>query len=221
MIAAAALGWVGAVLADEYRDRKIMSAAAQFSMESYAVQTAIMEQRSSADRMRIIHIEPLHDGVLVLYRKFHKSDGFDIHAEYVRYTWKGWRWVWGGGSSGSIGVEPEGVYVEYFPPTNGSPRTPFPMVYGVVNDSNIRQVRVTDGEGFETIVNPISVPWDGQRSWYAWVPASAGEALTVSGIGAKGEAITAETFTRYELLPEEERSSWGTGSDVPQDAKEE
>ncbi len=196
-----------------------MRAAAQFSTESYAVQTAIMEQRGSGDRLRIIHIEPLHDGVLVLYRKFHESDGFDIQAEYVRYTWDGWRWVWGGGSSGSIGADPDGVYVEYFPPTNGSPRTPFPMVYGVVNDSNIRQVRVTDGEAFETIVKPLSVPWDGQRSWYAWVPANAGGTLTVSGIGAKGETITLKTFTRYELLPEEARSGWGTGSDIPQDGR--
>jgi len=208
-LACTAVGWAGVLVVEDYRDQRMMNASIRYSSESYAVQEAVQAQRQSAGNMRIIQIEPAMDGVLVLYKRTFETDSFDLQAEYVRWTWRGWQWVWGGGASGSIGVEPEGLFAEYMPSTGSVVRSPFPLAYGVIFRDEIRAVRVADGEGFETTVQPIAVPWDDQRSWYAWIPADAGRELTVSGIGANGEVMTSKAFIRYEYLTEEERSSSG------------
>ncbi len=209
--------WLGNILYSNIRQQHIMDGSTLNTLGSYAVLDAIEVNRKYKEPFQPLYIEPVSNGVLVLHRRFFKEDGFDINVEFLRWTWRGWKWTWGGSYGGGIGVEPKGMFVEYFenPDEYLQTTTPFPILFGAVTNKEIRTLQITDSANYteevSLIIDPRK-PNDDQRSWFAKIPREAGKELTITGLGTSGETITERKLIRYEFLTDEERTKAGTTS---------
>lgn len=92
--------------------------------------------------MQVIHREPVEGGLLLFIKRFYQQDGNDLQVEYVRKTWLGWKWAWGGGygiggSKSPMSAKSALNYMSMPKVENIS--TPFPMVFGDVLDSTIKK----------------------------------------------------------------------------------
>jgi len=56
-----------------------------------------IQQFRDFSSMQVIHREPVDGGMLLFIKRFYEKDGNDLQVEYVRKTWFGWKWSWGGG----------------------------------------------------------------------------------------------------------------------------
>jgi len=211
--------WLGSVLFGNIRHQHIRDAATLNTSASYAVQEAIEVTRMYKEPFQPVYIEPVSNGVLVIHRRFFKEDGFDINVEFVRWTWRGWQWTWGGYYGGGIGVEPNGLFVAYLqnPDDYLQTTTPFPILFGAVTNKDINNLRITDGASYNEEVSLIidpSNPNDHQRTWFAKIPRGADKELTITGFGANGEMITERKLIRDEFLTDEEQSKVSTKSSI-------
>lgn len=91
--------------------------------------------------INILHQEEVSNGVVVFYNKPNKDN---LHAHYIKKKLIGWEYVYGGVQSDvSLGIEKRGFVVNSFSKVKN---TPFPMLYGIVGDSEISKIRVIGTE---------------------------------------------------------------------------
>jgi hypothetical protein len=94
--------------------------------------------------MQVIHREPVEGGILLFIKRFYQQDGNDLQVEYVRKTWLGWKWAWGGGFGITESKSPLQAKsaINYMSMPRVEISTPFPMVFGDVLDPSIKNVTV-------------------------------------------------------------------------------
>lgn len=102
------------------------------------------------DFEEMIHIEAVHDGVMVFYLKEE-----ELYGGFIQHTDEGWEWVRGGGVTS---LTPEKGYNKSghnFPDFN------FNILYGVISDPTIKNVEFEDGSRKAKIITTEN----GLRLW--------------------------------------------------------
>ncbi|MFB9328004.1 hypothetical protein ACFFSY_18925 [Paenibacillus aurantiacus] len=140
--------------------------------------------------MQIVYKEVVKDGELIFIKRFYQKEGTDLQIEFVRKTWFGWKWVWGGGFgianlSATIGLD-----YAVMPKINGI-YTPFPMVYGELFNPSISKIMIiTNGQ------NPgvFSAQLKGSNNenkmiWFAFLPESVTTPFEIEAHNAKGDIV--------------------------------
>jgi hypothetical protein len=148
--------------------------------------------------MQIIHREPVEGGLLLFIKRFYEQDGNDLQVEYVRKTWLGWKWAWGGGygiggSKSPLSAKSALNYMSMPKVENIS--TPFPMVFGDVLDSSIKKVTVeVKGKGTGKYTAKLSGVETGYMIWFVFLPSSDSTPFDIEGFNEKGDIIAYKTI---------------------------
>jgi hypothetical protein len=140
--------------------------------------------------MEIVHEEPVNGGTLLFIKRYYQKDGTDLEIAYLRKTWFGWKWTWGGmfGSGGSLGGTKSVLSYMVMPRVKGI-NTPFPMIYGDILDPSVNNIIIVEKGGS----NPgkysakIAGSKTGHTVWFAYLPTSSTvpyeiQALNVNGV---------------------------------------
>lgn len=145
--------------------------------------------------IQVIHKEPAARGTLVFYTRLYQKDGSDLEVEYVRKTWLGWKWVWGGGYG--TGATTPATALNYMSlPEIDHLSTPFPMIYGEVMDPNIQKVVVeTKKAGPDKYEAKLIQGENGRTLWFAFLPAPASAPFEIIGFNVAGDKAAAKTIT--------------------------
>lgn len=140
----------------------------------------------------VIHKEPAARGELVFLTR---PDHSDLQVEYVRKTWLGWKWVWGGGYAMS-GEVPAAAMNYMSLPEIEQLSTPFPMVFGEVLDPSIQNVVLEQKEGARDKYEAKLIKEGSDRKlWFAFLPATAKAPFEIEGLNEAGERIASATIT--------------------------
>lgn len=101
----------------------------------------------------IIHQQPVENGELVFFLRNIHDGQVQVVSEFVKKTWKGWKWGYGG-SFGASNVrldltqeeaKRETFCSQYLPSTKGAEfDSPFPMIYGIVLNPDFSRIVVKD-----------------------------------------------------------------------------
>ena len=148
--------------------------------------------------MQVIHREPVKGGVLLFIKRFYQQEGSDLQVEYVRKTWLGWKWVWGGGfgiggSKSPLSAKSALNYMSM--PKEKNISTPFPMVFGDVLDPSVKNVTVVvrgadPGKYFAKLAGEDT----GHKIWFAFLPSAAAAPYDIEGFNEKGDLIAFKTI---------------------------
>jgi hypothetical protein len=144
--------------------------------------------------MQVIHKESVDGGVLLFIKRFYQKEGRDLQIEYVRKTWLGWKWVWGGGYGigGSTTVNAMLNYM-VMPKIEGI-NTPFPMVVGEVLDPSIKNVIiVVDGQSPGVYAAKLAGSEVGHTIWFTFLPQSVSTPFEIEALNSKGDIIARKT----------------------------
>jgi hypothetical protein len=145
--------------------------------------------------IQVLHQESAARGMLVFYTRADQKDGSDLQVEYVRKTWLGWKWVWGGGY-GNGGASADSAMNYMSLPEVDHISTPFPIVFGEVLDPSIQKVAVeTKDAGPEQYEAKIIQGANGTTLWFVFLPAPARTPFEIEGLNEAGERVTAITVT--------------------------
>ncbi|OKP93961.1 hypothetical protein [Paenibacillus sp. P32E] len=108
---------------------------------------AAVQQFRHTSAAQLIYREPVKGGMLLFLKRSYQKDGSDLEVEYVRKTWLGWKWVWGGGY-GTGGTLQDKAVLNYLNiPEVKHIESPFPLVFGDVLNPSVKRVIVkTTGE---------------------------------------------------------------------------
>lgn len=135
----------------------------------------------------LIYQEEVENGTVVFYA--HDVGERDaIEAGFIRNTLLGWKWVYGGGFTGYSGAYFERV-----------PGTPFPMIFGEVNNQQIEQVNVLDKEDNEISVSNV-VGTDNHRIWFVFLDGSAGPNFDIVYLSADGDVLDTKSFATSDII---------------------
>lgn len=147
--------------------------------------------------MQVIHREPVKGGLLLFIKRFYEKDGNDLQVEYVRKTWLGWKWAWGGGYG--IGERKDAAALNYMSmPKVENISTPFPMVFGDVLDSSIKKVTVDvkgKGMGTSKYVAKLAGMETGHTIWFVLLASSDSTPFDIKGFNEKGDLLAYKTVT--------------------------
>lgn len=144
--------------------------------------------------LQIIHQEPVEGGVLLFIKRFYQKEGNEIQIEYVRKTWLGWKWVWGGGYAIG-GSTPSQAVLDYMimPKIDGI-KTPFPMVFGEVLDPSIKNVIIImDGQNPGVYTAKLTGSEIGQKIWFTFLPEFVSPPFEIEALNAKGDIMARGT----------------------------
>lgn len=143
---------------------------------------------------QVVHQEPVNGGALLFIKRFYQHDGNDLQVEYVRKTWLGWKWVWGGGYGIGEGLQVKSALNYMSMPKVDNIRTPFPIVFGDVLDPSIKSVTIKiQGKG-EYKAKLTGVPSE-DMIWYAFLPSSESTPFDIEGFNEEGDLIAHKTIT--------------------------
>jgi hypothetical protein len=128
------------------------------------------------------------------------NDGGIYGAEFVRRTWRGWRWGFGGSHSASLPAStwsPQrqlngGWTGQYLPDTSGTMfgRTPFPMLYGTIRDTQIAAVDVLVTATGQVKRTELLQGAEGSRIWMLLLPKSDGARFELRAVGRDGAVVS-------------------------------
>jgi hypothetical protein len=181
-------------------------------------QQAISRVRT-APGWTIIAQRPVPSGVIAFtYRP--DNDGGIYGAEYLRRTWRGWRWGFGGMHSASLPLatySPQrqldwGWTEQYFPDTSGTMfgRTPFPMLYGTIRDARIAAVEVLVIATGQVKRTELLQGADGSRIWMLLLPKSDGARFELRAVGRAGTVVSVKQVDESRLSGSSPGSSGST-----------
>jgi hypothetical protein len=145
--------------------------------------------------MQVIHKESVDGGVLLFIKRFYQKEGSDLQIEYVRKTWLGWKWVWGGGYGigGSTTVKAMLNYM-VMPKIEGI-NTPFPMVVGEVLDPSIKSVNiVVNGQRPGVYAAKSAGSEVGHTIWFSFLPLSVSPPFEIEALNARGDIVVRKTI---------------------------
>ncbi|NDI35468.1 hypothetical protein [Chengkuizengella sediminis] len=167
----------------------------------------------------ILHEIEVDDGKVLLYSTDTGEDSQVLNAEYVKKSWLGWKWGYGGVhsfprySEHTIDMSIDPISYMYFPSTKGTPvgDTPFPMFVGVLNNPDIDSISLLSHlTGEEEIVNIIEGP--GYKIWYLFVTKEQGFEFTLKLLSSEGKVLHKEYINEAFLFEFNGKSIRNQGS---------
>lgn len=142
--------------------------------------------RGNVTPYRVIHQEPVDEGVIIFMNRPEKENTNNLQVEYVRKTLFGWKWVWGGGF-GTTTVTNSALSYMSMPKLN-KVSTPFPMIFGNVLDSSIKSITAEIKESGVHKAKLIKI--DSEKTiWFVFLPSSAAPPFEIKGFNQEGELI--------------------------------
>lgn len=161
-----------------------------------------IQQFRQLPSMSIIHQEPVEGGLLLFIKRFNEPDRNDLQVEYVRKTWLGWKWVYGGGYGIGRNLSPLSAKsaVHYMSlPKIDRISTPFPMVFGEVLDSSVKEITVVvkgDGTGTDSSYTAkLTGKENGHRIWFVFLPSTDFAPFDINGFNQEGVLIANKTIS--------------------------
>ncbi|OMF30512.1 hypothetical protein BK132_08770 [Paenibacillus sp. FSL H8-0259] len=149
----------------------------------------------ASDTMTVIHQEPAARGELVFLTRPGQQGSSNLQVEYVRKTWLGWKWVWGGGYGMGGGPESSAINYMCFPELEHI-STPFPMVIGDVLNPSIQHITVEQKEaGTDTSEAKLIKVGSDRTIWFAFQPVTAGVPFEIEGFDEDGEVAASKIIT--------------------------
>lgn len=130
---------------------------------------------------KVIYQENVNDGVVVFIKRL-TGNTTTYDASYIKKSLLGWKWVWGGEFSGYSG--------QYFQQVSG---TPFPMLFGDINNEKIAGVKLTDSEHKNSINSKI-VGNNDDRIWFAFVKTSDGPVFKINELSSLGKVLDSKSI---------------------------
>ncbi|MGN7358518.1 hypothetical protein ACTHPF_13175 [Paenibacillus sp. SAF-054] len=158
-----------------------------------------IEQARTNTGMKVSLAEvDVENGIIVFYKQ-----NQSINAEFVRKTRRGWKWGYGGGHT--IPSYPNGVdtnkidtYLsyQYFPGTDDTEfgSSPFPMLFGVLKNSNVSNIVVKDLVNNNEIKATIINGNQDYRIWYVFIDKDQDKKFIISTISDEGKVIADKTI---------------------------
>jgi hypothetical protein len=146
--------------------------------------------------MQFIHKEPVKGGTLLFIKRYVHKDGTDLGIEYLRKTWFGWKWTWGGmfGSGQSIEGAKSVLNYMVMPNITGI-NTPFPIIYGEVLDASVNNVIVVEkGSTPVKYTAKIAGSKTGHTIWFAYLPISAAASYEIQALNSNGDIIATKAI---------------------------
>lgn len=151
-----------------------------------------VEQFRGPSTMQVIHQEPVQGGALVFMNRYGQEDSSNLQIEYVRKTWFGWKWVWGGGFG--MSKSPQSVLNYMSIPRPDHISDTFPIVFGNILDPSVASIAIQskDGNHYNTQLAAVSSE---KRIWFAFLPSSAFTPFDIEAFDEQGELIAEQTVT--------------------------
>jgi hypothetical protein len=151
----------------------------------------------------IVLQKDIENGQVVFYlRNINNGQQF-VSAEFVKKTLLGWKWVYGGGhslpnytgSNQKVTLDESWSY-QYFPSTKGSEfgKSPFPMLFGVIKNSDITSVIVQDQRIVREQKAEIVKTNSTLRFWYVFVTEEQGRKFTISARSTDGKEVSVKSI---------------------------
>jgi hypothetical protein len=156
---------------------------------------AIQKLRNYTDR-QIIHKEPVDGGTLLFIKREYQKDGTDLEIDYLRKTWLGWKWTWGGMFGHGSSIEGVKSVLSYmFMPKLSGINTPFPIVFGDVLDPTVNSIII-----IENSANPMKYSaklagsQTGHTIWFAYLPTSFTVPYEIQALNVNGDIVVSKTI---------------------------
>ncbi|WP_308721851.1 hypothetical protein [Paenibacillus polysaccharolyticus] len=152
---------------------------------------AVQQLRASTPNVRVVHQEPVDDGMIVFTQRTNSEASSNMQLEYVRKNSFGWKWVWGGGYGiGDIDPSEYALYYMNLPKLEGI-ETPFPMVFGTIEHPGIQRVTVeTEQNGSMSITEAKLIRTDMEEYiWFVMLPSSEGTPYTIKIYDEEGKQV--------------------------------
>lgn len=151
-----------------------------------------IQQFRGFQSMQVIHREPVDGGILLFMKRFNQ-DASNLQVEYVRKTWLGWKWVWGGGFANGESLQTKTAINYMSMPKLDNISTPFPMVFGDVMDPSIKNITVEiKGKGKHNA--KLTEVDSSKKIWFVFLPSSASIPFDIEGFNAEGNRIAHKTI---------------------------
>lgn len=155
---------------------------------------AVQKFRGNDSPNRVIYQEPVEEGVLVFTNHPEKEDTTNLQVEFVRKTWLGWKWVWGGG----FGSSKSNAALKYMSMSKlDKLSTPFPMIFGNVLDPSIKSITADTKESGVIKAKLITVNPD-KTIWFVLIPSTAVPPIAIKGFNQEGKLVADEIINDYD-----------------------
>ncbi|KGE17142.1 hypothetical protein PWYN_21105 [Paenibacillus wynnii] len=143
--------------------------------------------------LNVIHREPVEGGVLLFMNRI-KQEVSNLQLEYVRKTWLGWKWGWGGEFSIGSSLQSKSALNYMSIPAIKGISTPFPLVYGDVLNASIKSVTV-DIKGTDKYNAKLTKVTSEQTIWFVLLPSTASTPFNIEGYNEQGDLIAVKTIS--------------------------
>ncbi|MDQ0194386.1 hypothetical protein [Paenibacillus wynnii] len=144
--------------------------------------------------INVIHREPVEGGVL-LFMKRNKQEVSNLQLEYVRKTWLGWKWGWGGEFSIGSSLQSKSALNYMSMPAIKGISTAFPLVFGDVLNASIKSVTV-DIKGTGNYNAKLTKGTTGETIWFVFLPSTAASTpFNIEGYNEQGDLIAVKTIS--------------------------
>jgi hypothetical protein len=164
---------------------------------------AINKVRGDSAVNYLIHEHPVEDGKVIFYLRNINDNQIVVSHEYIRKSYRGWKWIFGGGHSGS-GVslinpsEVLGDPITYFYSNDLIEKevgeTPFPLIHGIILNPEISRVVVKDSHsGLERQATIINVR-DKFNLYYVFLDSNQGEKFDIKLFDREGHELAVKTI---------------------------
>lgn len=164
---------------------------------------AINKYRGENSVNYIIHEHQVKDGEIVFYLRNINNGQIVVSYEYVRKTKRGWKWVYGGGHSGSglslnnpgdfLGESLSYQFTRDLSDTEIGDN-PFPMIYGIILNPDISRVVVKDYKNeMEKQATIINIR-DKFNLYYVFLDPNQGEKFDIITYSADGKELYTKTI---------------------------
>lgn len=150
--------------------------------------------RGNVTPYRVIHQEPVEEGVLIFMNRPEKENTNNLQVEYVRKTLFGWKWVWGGGFSTTV----TNSALSYMSMSKlDKISTPFPMIFGNVLDPSIKSITAEIKESGVHRAKLIKVNSE-KTIWFVFLPSLAVPPFEINGFNQEGELIADKIINDFD-----------------------
>lgn len=153
-----------------------------------------VERFRGPSSMEVIHREPVKGGILLFMRRYNQTDSSNLQVEYVRKTWMGWKWVWGGGFGISESLQSKSSLNYMSMPKLDHISTPFPMVFGDILNPSIKNVTVKS-QNNGTYQAKLATVGNEKMIWFVFLPSAISTPFDIEGFTEEGNLIARKTIT--------------------------
>jgi hypothetical protein len=168
-------------------------------LKNQSANTAIEEiERARGSIGEILQEREVQNGEVVFYMRQNGQGAAVINADYIKKSFLGWKWSAGGGHTlpSTTGVnnpsQAETIWsYQYMSALKGtmSSNSPFPLLFGTLNDNKITSVTVKEIKSGQEIKAELVSAKSGIKLWYAFIPWEQGE-FELTGFSDSGQAVS-------------------------------